>query len=495
MRIPQPLVLFSILSFSFFAIGTALACQDAANLPDEEGAEQLEFVRAPSLSLSSYSNQNYRLGIGNSITCSENSRLFRFLMNEEVCLELELSNEQKRSLVDLKKQYLKNEQELEVRLNQLDEVEFNGADDQTLTKGRSEIHTWNTKSSKKFAEQWKDLLLPHQLELLKEIRVNYLVAIFGHAKVLKSCADEGLFTGDPESIKQLNVAQKRLSLELNKRCQAFAKKEIEMVVNAIEDERAKITIAILEKANLTAIPELIVAQAKELENTRLKSKTKLHSIWGDRVIWELSTHGSFEGKLHRNKALAVDYIVNAFHKDKNLHSDLEISESQIEKLGEIVEEINALNAEVGELIEDCKPDSPKYQRCIKDLIAKKERLMKSRVPAVFLHFRMEAIDEWNQLVELRRFGFHFSLLNGQMGKTINVSASEKKAIRELGESAPKRYQEFASKTAKWYFEELLASVRSEEDRKQIGELFNHDFRILKLPIGCLSLTLIRNGTN
>ena len=495
MKIPKFLVHLSILSFSLFAIGTTSVCQDAGNVPEGDSTEELNFARAPLLFLDSYSNQNYRLMVQNSITLSENYRLFRFLMNEEVCKELELTNEQKQSLSNLKKIHLEIYQELQTKLDQLDEFEANESDESALIAVRSKVRTWVVNSSKKFAKRWEELLLPHQLELLKKVRVNYLVAIFGHANVLKSCVDEGLLNVDPKSIELLKVAQKRLSPELMKRCKAFAKEEIELVTEVIKDEeRATNTIAILKKANLSAIPELIVAQAGELENKNLKSRTSLQSIWADRITWELSTDGTFEGKLHRNEALAADYIVNAFHKDKALQSDLEISKSQIEKFGEILEEIGELNSEVAELLEDCKPNSSKYQAYIKDWTGKKERLVESRVDEVFVHFQKAAIDEWNQLVELRRFGIYFSLLSGQMGKTIKVTSSEKKKVRKLAEKAATRYEKFAKKTEKWYFDELLASLKSEEDRKQIAKLFNHDFQILKLPVGCLSLTLIQNGT-
>lgn len=451
---------------------------------------KLGFVYHPSLFISSHANQNYRLSFQRSPSISEESTLIYFLLNERIRNELALTDEQKKSIDKFAKQLHSSQAKLISWIDALGE-----SSEPELKKLEHDFGKWLEASKAECSGKLEGILLPHQEEVLTQIQLQYFAALFGYARLVQYCKQKEIIDIDEKSIVRLSQAESKLLQPLAKKCRDFCDSETNKVLDVLNKNQSTQVVEALEAVRLPPFPELLAGQAKLVKEGQIEKDTSRYSIWGKRLVWLLEPDGSFKVKVDDSDALAYDYLINALHKDANLKQEFAVVDYQVEQFESVIQEVNKMNEEVLVRIEDMKTNSKQYQTEIDKWKKRKQEFVSGQLDKIFVGVQRETIDKWNCLIDIRRFGIHEALANGEFGNRLGLDSKQKKKILAIAEKLPKRYAEFADETSAWYLDELLSGVNNDEDQTKIRELFDNDLKIVSLSIGCLSRALILRGGN
>ena len=440
-------------------------------------------VTSHKLTFQSYSTQKFRVGYSNEISISSKSNLLSYLFREEIRRELELTDEQLSSVENLRPKYEKAQSDLVERLTEFEESEQDDIHKSSLGKWLEE----QISSSKNDL----DFLLPFQKELLEKVRVNYLVAIYGHSRMLQHCKQLEMIDVSQASLTSFAKAQKRTLPELRKKCQLFLSEELKNVASTL-DPKQRESLGELVNGNLFfSMPELVAAQSSLIHSEDISKPSSKYSVWGCRSCFTLEYDGKFSLKMYKNDALSFDYLVNALHKNRKIQSELELLDYQIEQFGASVEAISELNSDVGRLLEKGNHDEKEERSIIEKWQSEKKTLALKHLDSILLDFQKSMIGDLSSKIENRRFGIHWALTKGALGEALGLSAKQKKQIESSAEELGENYSEFSKDTTSWYLNQLCSEIQDENDRQQIKKLFDHDFKFLRLPLGSLCRSTLR----
>jgi hypothetical protein len=402
---------------------------------------------------------------------SELSILFSMLANENVALEIELTKAQRVKVVRLLAEYDRRRKEIKKMMAD-GEAEHDFLVDQVETYGGS------------IDKRINHVLLPHQVNTLKRVHSHYVASMIGYGRALRHFRDAKSIEVSDASLEQFAKREKALLPELIKETREFTQAEIDRVSQLLSEEQKQVLLALIKETRIVGMPELICAHA-ELGSRRgefAKIPDRDFAVWTFNVWWILGLDGTLVPQ-GRDRPGELMFLLADLNQNSHVKNCLGLTAIQDQEIRDLYD---AYSKRQDAVMKRWSESSGLERTRISDQWSKeRDTGIRGSLDDILLPHQFAAIREIEQLMKFRREGMYESLINGSLGKKLNLSEEVKKKIREISSGVPDRYSRFSKKTSQWFLEELFDSIENAQDRKVIKECFDPSFKVIQTPIGCL----------
>ncbi len=436
-------------------------------------------VQSVRLFLQASSNGPMRFSYGGEPHLNRTTLLLSYLEDEKIADELELTAKQQESVSGLIKEYSELSKELYAK------IEANEG-------SRESLKEWIQDKGKHFEKELDRVLLPHQVDVLAKIQVNYMVAAFGFSQVARFAKQSGLSNIPSNKVVSIARRERELAPQLRHRCDEFSRTQLKRILDVLDENQKQLFESMVAKTRFTTYPELITAQAELATNGKEKLDLQIADDlgeWGLAVAWALSYSGTLKPRFQKLNGYELDYLVNALAKDQRMIDEIGILDYQLESIESICGRIQILNQELGEQIQGNSRNSDKL---IDDWKQEKRRYVVRELHQVLLPFQETALNDETQLIRLRKLGIISYLTNESTVSTLELSNSQVAKLKKIANKIPDEYLDFSKKTVNWAVAQVLQDFEDgTQEKDDLIELFDSSYRVVSMPVGCLAETLAR----